>query len=51
MKCNDCRNFKQNKELEVSGEFMDNYGTCGISGSVCKINDDCKNGSYERDEY
>lgn len=48
VQCEDCKNFKKDKAIEASGEFMDNYGTCSMSGSVCKIRDECKNGLYEK---
>lgn len=50
MECKNCKNFKKNKHLEASGEFMENYGICGMSGSVCKLHDICKNGMYEKNE-
>jgi hypothetical protein len=46
MQCKDCENFRKNKRLDITDEFVGSYGTCGMSGSVCKYNDNCKNGNF-----
>ncbi|MFZ5352153.1 MAG: hypothetical protein ACOZCL_05435 [Bacillota bacterium] len=48
MQCKDCVNFRKSKRLELSNELIANYGTCDMSGSVCKTHDYCKNGSFEK---
>lgn len=48
MRCNDCINFKRNKNIDAGKELSACYGTCGMNGSVCKDNDTCKNGFFER---
>ncbi len=48
MQCRDCTNFRKNKRLDITDEFISSYGTCGMSGSVCKQNDHCKNGNFEK---
>lgn len=48
LQCKDCSSFKKSKRLDITDELIGSYGTCGMSGSVCKSHDHCKNGNFQK---
>lgn len=48
MKCKDCSKAIRNMNFEINKELTDFFGTCGATGNVCKLDDNCKNGQFEK---
>jgi hypothetical protein len=48
MKCNECKNFKEEKHKTENTGSEKNSGICAINNTVCDPSDECKTGLFDK---
>ncbi len=48
MQCNECKNYKEQKDKTENKAIGKNSGICAVNNTACDPDDECKTGLFDK---